>query len=69
MGAMNLQNQQWRLMFQDGETWCECEALDSYGTELHVFNEARLTPVVTTALRLECEPRSGCATGLLEWRV
>jgi DUF1680 family protein len=48
----------WRILYKRGGQWIPVENLQPYGIETGMFNTVSFTPVTTTAVRLEAEPRS-----------
>jgi DUF1680 family protein len=61
--------QSWRLMVRDGDAWKPAENLDAYGLQQDRFNRVRVSPIDTTALRLEVQLQENFSGGVLEWRV
>jgi hypothetical protein len=59
----------WRLLYQDGEAWKPVMASDGFGTKRDDWNRVLITPVNTTALRLEVQLQPSFSGGILEWRV
>jgi hypothetical protein len=44
-------------MYKDGHEWKPVAHRQAYGVEKNTFNRVRFDPVMTTALRLEVEPK------------
>jgi DUF1680 family protein len=61
--------QSWRLLYRDGNDWKPVEQASGYGILPDVFNEVTFAPVMTTALRVEVQLRSGWSAGVCEWEV
>jgi uncharacterized protein len=61
--------QSWRLLYRDGDAWKPADNLDAYSVQKDRFNRVRITPVETTALRLEVQLPREFSAGVLEWRV
>jgi hypothetical protein len=59
----------WSVEYRDGDKWKPVETKDAYGTAQDTFNEVSITPVTTTALRLNIQLQKGFSGGVLEWEV
>ena len=57
------------MMVRDGDAWKPAENLDAYGVRKDTFNRVRITPIETTAIRLQVQLREDFSGGVLEWRV
>jgi len=47
----------WRIVYKDGHEWKPVVNRQPYGVEKNTFNRVSFDPVMTTALRLEVEPK------------
>lgn len=59
----------WKLLYKDGETWKEVEALEPYTTLKDCYNTLNFKPVTTTGLKIAAQLQAGESGGVLEWKV
>jgi DUF1680 family protein len=48
----------WRIVYKEGATWKPVATSAAYGVEKDRFNAVAFQPVITTAVRIEVEPRT-----------
>ena len=61
--------ERWKLLYKDGETWKEVEALEPYTTLKDCYNSLSFKPVKTTGLKIAAKLQEGESGGVLEWKV
>ena len=60
---------QWKLLWNDGETWRPVVTNDEYETARDRYNRIAFEPVNTTGIRIEAKLQDDFSAGILEWRV
>lgn len=59
----------WKLLYKDGDTWKEVEALQPYTTLKDCYNSVNFKPVTTKGLKIAAKLQKGESGGIIEWKV
>jgi hypothetical protein len=59
----------WRVLAKDGDQWKPIETATTPGCEKDIYNEVRLAPVITPAIRVEVQLLGGSSGGVLRLRA